>query len=478
MSRNRITILALGLLAVFALSLNAQDTTFTPLGTQGTAFTDMSEDTSLVVGNYAPYGQLFRWTAAGGIEDIGGQGSAHCSDDGNSICGNVMDGGFDQAAIWLGGTTWQALGGIGGTSGTSMSTAYDISGDGSVVVGLGWVDAGTAHAFAWDAVNGMVDLGSLGGESSRVNAISSDGSTLVGWDQDASTGWWRAAIWRHDGTSYVEELLNPGGMAGDCQGVSSDGTWIVGNNHPDFMDNGFLWSEDTGFIDVGTLSGWLFQGHPLDVSDDGSVVVGWSGWFTDQYATIWTEESGIVDLKQYLIDNGATGLDNYTLAIASACSNDGTTIIGWAVDMMWNYEAFIATIPPIEPSPLKASVTELSAATGGIVDFTLQAGEDYAGRKYALLGTMSGTSPGTALPGGLYLPLNWDLFTDLTLLLANTPAAVNFLGILDGAGAGTAQLNTFGPIPSSSVGSTLDFAYTLYKPFDFVSNTAAVEVVQ
>jgi len=124
-----------------------------------------------------------------------------------------------------------------------------MSGDGTRIVGLGWVNAGTAHAFQWDAVNGMVDLGSLGGQSSRANGISSDGTVIVGWDQDPSTGWWRAAKW----VNGVEELMAPGTYCGAGQGVSSDGTWIVGDNHPDYNDDGWRWSNDTGFVSTGTL---------------------------------------------------------------------------------------------------------------------------------------------------------------------------------------------------------------------------------
>ena len=95
---------------------------------------------------------------------------------------------------------------------------------------------------------------------------------------------------------------------------------------------------------------------------------------------------------------------------------------------------------------------------------------------YLMLGSVSGTSPGTVLPGGVTLPLNWDVFTNLVLDLANTPLFPDFLGTLDGAGRGNAQIFT-APLPPSSAGTTMYFAYALNKPWDFASNAVMVGIV-
>jgi uncharacterized membrane protein len=296
---------------------------------------------------------------------------------------------------------------------------------------------------------------------------------IVGWDQDPSTGWWRGAKW----VDGVEELMAEGTYLGAAWGVSSDGTWICGDNHPDFNDDGWLWSEDTGFISTGTLSGWLYQGHPLDVSDDGKVVVGWSGWFTDQVATIWTEDTGLVDLKQYLIDLGVDVPADVFLTVAFACSDDGTTIVGNAMDFNFNQFGFIATIPPLTSNPLKASAVELSAQVGGTVNFSLNAGADNGERNYILLGSVSGTEPGTALPGGLAtLPLNWDIFTTLVWNLLNTPTFSDFSGTLDVDGKASAQLYA-APLRPDTVGIVMSYAYCLDGPYDYVSNPVDIEIV-
>ena len=79
-----------------------------------------------------------------------------------------------------------------------------------------------------------------------------------------------------------------------------------------------------------------------------------------------------------------------------------------------------------------------------------------------MLGSITGTSPGTPLPGGqATLPLNWDAFTDLVLTLANTPIFAGFMATLDSTGNSTAKLDSFGPLPNGFVGLKLYFAYAL-----------------
>ena len=94
-----------------------------------------------------------------------------------------------------------------------------------------------------------------------------------------------------------------------------------------------------------------------------------------------------------------------------------------------------------------------------------------------LLGSITGTSPGTPLPGGLAtLPLNWDAYTDFMVGLLNTPLYSGFLGSLDAAGESAAQLNA-PALPTGFVGVEMFYAYCLNNPFDFASNSAMVEIV-
>lgn len=144
-----------------------------------------------------------------------------------------------------------------------------------------------------------------------------------------------------------------------------------------------------------------------------------------------------------------------------------------------NETASAFRVDVVSGSGLAVDKTALSASAGGFVDFSLDAGAGHADRNYLLLGSASGSVPGWVMPGGLVtLPINRDWFTQLTISLRNTPLFHNSFSTLSSLGQSTAQLNTYGPLPSSAVGLNLYFAYTLCSPFDFVSNPLVIEVVQ
>jgi hypothetical protein len=120
----------------------------------------------------------------------------------------------------------------------------------------------------------------------------------------------------------------------------------------------------------------------------------------------------------------------------------------------------------------------LNGSSADSINFTLSADAANGDRNYILLAGVSGTGPGTPLPGGhATLPLNWDVMTDLVIQNLNSPVFSGFLGKLDPAGRASAQLNTFGPLPASAVGARLYFAFACNNFFDYVSNPVAIEVV-
>lgn len=127
---------------------------------------------------------------------------------------------------------------------------------------------------------------------------------------------------------------------------------------------------------------------------------------------------------------------------------------------------------------LLADSHTLYARETALVNFTLDAGVANAGRRYILLGSASGTTPGYSLPGGhATLPLNWDVITDLVVLLLNTTVFANFQSTLDAQGQSTAQVNIPDPLPSSAGGAVIHFAYALNAPWNFVSNPVGIEIL-
>ena len=118
------------------------------------------------------------------------------------------------------------------------------------------------RAFRWTLANGMENLGTLGGNQSIANAVSADGSIIVGYSRDANdikrafkwtvaNGNARSGSWRY-GTEAVA--------------ISADGSVVVVNNGMDGF--AYRWTSG-GMENLGTLGG--NQTIAYDISTDGSV---------------------------------------------------------------------------------------------------------------------------------------------------------------------------------------------------------------
>ncbi len=94
-----------------------------------------------------------------------------------------------------------------------------------------------------------------------------------------------------------------------------------------------------------------------------------------------------------------------------------------------------------------SDVKLIPVITGGTQNLTLNADESFAGFTYVVLGSLSGTSPGTPVQG-IDVPLNVDNYTLFTLSNTNSAILTNTFGVLDGAGDATASINIPGGLLS------------------------------
>ena len=199
-------------------------------------------------------------------------------------------------------------------------------------------------------------------------------------------------------------------------------------------------------------------------------------FFQEHFIDGVSQYTGLEDLQsldgfilgtRYTVSNSFTGNIAEVLVYSSVLSSvDRQAVEGYLADR------YIV-------SPLEADTSTISQGTGGKVNFTLNAGLSNANRFYLMLGSVTGTSPGTILPKGMAtLPLNWDVFTNLIITFVNAPNFGNFFSMLDGSGKGTAQFDTGLPLPPATVGIYFYFAYALFPPWDFASNAVAIEVIQ
>lgn len=332
----------------------------------GTAVFNITPDGKTAVG--VTDGSVFRWTKATGAVRISEYDwmntfTAGVSDDGSTIVSAMLnpDNGRGEAAVWKSGSGWTLLGGLTEGVDYNRSTGWDISGDGSKVVGLAWHEDYRAEAFLHTETDGWQGLGKPANSSSRASKISRDGNTIVGFYENPDTGERRAAKWTNGGP--VDLFLGET-LPGEALGVNTDGTKIVGSAWvEDRLSSLAFLQDDSGYHVLGTLAGQEGNMFPQSlanaVSDDG-IVVGYSGgatWMGDlEEGFVWTATGGMVSARAYLEGLSVVIPDHLFLRNVISISADGKTFGGQAVNMTTGMsEAWIASVNPVpEPASMAA----------------------------------------------------------------------------------------------------------------------------
>jgi len=318
-------------------------------------------DNGVVVGvaiNAAGQWRAFRWTASGGMQDLGTLGGNQSFAYGVSANGSVVVGWATNDAVQYRAFRWengvmQDLGTLGG----DYSAAYGVSANGTVVVGEADNDAGRGRAFRWE--NGvMQDLGTLGGNQSFAYGVSANGAVVVGWARNA-VGYPRAFRWTAAGGMQNLGTL-PGGDWSEAYGVSANGAVVVGVAiNAAWQGRAFRW-ENGVMRDLGTLGGRYSRA--FSVSADGTVVVGRANDAEEYYRAVrWTASGGMEDLTTTY---ASLLTDGSVLHEARAISPDGRYIVGWGYNAATRrYEAFLLDTLYTPPCTLDGDVNG-----DGIVD--------------------------------------------------------------------------------------------------------------
>lgn len=209
-----------------------------------------------------------------------------------SILGSVWTPAEAQSLRWL------------GSFGGDYTRAEGVSADGTVVVGYSRTPLGFTRAFRWTAANGMQDLGTLpGGQESGAYDVSHDGKVVVGWSFVAGGG---QHAFRWTAESGMQQLpASPTVVPAFAYAVSADGSIVAGYGHNRFSSGrAFVWSAHTGTVDLGTLPDSSYS-SAKDISADGMVVVGavglegnfyavrWSGAGPERFLTAWSGAWGV-----------------------------------------------------------------------------------------------------------------------------------------------------------------------------------------
>ena len=437
-----------------ACGLAQAQSSFEPLGLVDQTPTDMTPDGQIIVGTSLFGTGVWMYDDTNGFVDLNGAGDQpSVSDDGTVVHAGVLDAmGNNNAAMWDAVNGWQIIGPYPGvTSGCpALSNAYDISGDGQVMVGLGW-NGCVATAYRWEASTGMVDLGLPGpGTQSRANGVDQDGSVVVGWGT-ATFGNRTPAIWIN-GISQLLGSLDPTDPAtgpGEAYVVTPDGSTVYGESNGSL----FRWTSTNGLEDLGNLPGSAAADAalPLAISADGSTVVGTNGnpfFGTPFRAFYYTDQLGMVDLAQYLTATGATIPPGWTLDQLTGVSADGSIVTGFGFNgNTGRFEAFRANVdvipPPCGGTQVATATLRLDSAGVNLQGF--RADPPVMGKLWTADVRNNLTGHNMAGVVGYAAPLDLQIGIGSVLVDVTDPAG-ELLGLLPQAGSFTVSFSATIPL--------------------------------
>lgn len=267
------------------------------------------------------------------------------SGDGRVFVG-ILDNGDDTSSAIIGDANGTRV--IPGLN-PNYSRAYAINGNGTVVVGETYNEAGT-NIRAWRYVaNGgagaAVDLGQLirnmGSEQVYGRAVSGDGTRVGGFSQwnGNRRGW----VWIEGGTGGVagnEQMYMLNGLDGGYNrsgvvGLSDDGRYAVGMSDGDALTSlAVRWDlaplaggGEAGILNLGALTGMRGHSVAMATSSNGSVVVGRSDDADGRMRAFrWREgaTNGVASNVQ-MLNLGSLGGEQ---SFAEGVSRDGVWVVG------------------------------------------------------------------------------------------------------------------------------------------------------
>lgn len=258
-----------------------------------------------------------------------------------------------QAGVWTQAGGWVDLPSPFTTGcDVNVASAWDVSSDGTSVVGMAWEDChpaairwaratdGTATAHPLDRL-GSRPAGAAGMPTNRASAVADDGSLIGGFAETEMADRW-PAIWHADGTG----MLLPGTMLdapGEVLAVSADGSMVAGT----WNLEAFVWTEAGGVVSLGVLPGSLGgdAAYANAIAADGALVFGGSGSLGALTAFVWTEADGMRPLADVVSAAGIDLPSGTVLQNVVAASTDGTVILGSAATASGATQSFVARLP-------------------------------------------------------------------------------------------------------------------------------------
>jgi hypothetical protein len=309
----------------------------------GTGVTGLSGDGDVAVGDFGRGAPVFRWTPETGPVAMSVPSTGETSSisrNGKYISTNVLD---VNADVPIGAYRWDAVNGwlpaaASGVGCDDTTVNFGVDNKGTVY-GLSWVSCTVTRAFKWNPREGTVLLPSPEKAAdgtpvnTRINQVSANGETLVGWMEDPIQGIWYGVVWNSGVPSLV--LTADGEPVDEVTAVSGDGRLIGGDLFDGQLPlgDGYRRHARGGPMEfVQPLPGDAAPAQPFAMSWNGDVMVGFSGnpfLSFNPGPFIWTKQMGTMNLDEFVRGQGTAMEQWYSLWEPTSVSDDGRTIAGW-----------------------------------------------------------------------------------------------------------------------------------------------------
>ncbi len=284
-----------------------------------------------------------------------------------------------------------------------------------------------------------------------------------------------------------------GNLIVDNHALENASVAYCGYSYPSFVNNTMvnntIHNSQNPYIESGAVVSMM--GKPLFLNN---IVYGNDPEFVYSHVQLWENKEYYTrcnDIEGYA--DGGLNIDadplflsfpgppvDYRLRSRSPCINRGDNDGAWLVDLDGNPRPTMGAVEmgAYEFTEVHLLESDLFSvpASGGTIHFTLDGGAQSAGRGYYMLGSTSGTVPGTPLPGSAArVPLNVDPLTNRIIGFYGTPFFEDFTGMLDQSGTAAATMNM--PPQPGAAGMTMSFVSLLIQPIDLVSNPLSIAIV-
>ncbi|MEM8513417.1 putative HAF family extracellular repeat protein [Massilia sp. MP_M2] len=238
----------------------------------------------------------FFWSAGSGMVDIRAEPGRGRSYSWAINHHGVMTGSFGAAGHPF---RWSMAGGLedlGVTLGIPAPAAGRVLNDAGLIAGVTTIDDEVTRVFVWSRSGGVVDIDTLGSIESSPVAVGAGGEVAGNRLASADDAGDRPFLWTRS-TGMVDLGTGPGTSA--WVNAMTPGLHIAGAiGHADGRQHAMSWTRHGGMHELGTLGGRTSVAR--DVNAKGQIV----GFAEDgagvMRAFVWRADSGMRDLNRYL----------------------------------------------------------------------------------------------------------------------------------------------------------------------------------